>query len=398
MDGGCRSLVCFSWGAAPEVKLTVAKWYYCVLFTGTAIATWVLRDYAGEFLAQNISSFSYCREAGLTQGGDAERSCGGKEVALRVSFANFIFFSAHFLVCFMLKRKEDFRVDLHASLWVWKTLAWLGLLVGFMWLPSQAVYGYAQFARYASGIFLVLQLLLLVDFVYQVNEWLVGKDNKWSWALLVGGAAVAFSAGLVLIGFSYHLYAPKASCSLNIFFVTWALVLGLALVAVLFVPHRAPTAGLLTTSLVWLYVVYLTYSALSSEPEGDGSCVRGSGASAGWIGTVAFFIALAAVVYSTIEAGVSSRDMFGGGGGGGDDDLPYRPDFFHFVFMTASCYIAMLFTNWAVSGNTQAFELGAGWASTWVKVVSAWVCALLYGWSVVAPAIFKDRDFGASHA
>lgn len=38
------------------------------------------------------------RQAGVTQGGDAERSCGGKEVALRVSFANFIFFSAHFLV------------------------------------------------------------------------------------------------------------------------------------------------------------------------------------------------------------------------------------------------------------------------------------------------------------
>lgn len=63
-DGGgvCRSLVCFSWGVAVEIKLTVAKWYYCVFFMLTAIATWVLRDYAGEFLAQNISSFYFCRE------------------------------------------------------------------------------------------------------------------------------------------------------------------------------------------------------------------------------------------------------------------------------------------------------------------------------------------------
>ena len=69
-------------------------------------------------------------------------------------------------------------------------------------------------------------------------------------------------------------------------------------------------------------------------------------------------------------------------------------DFYHFVFMTASCYIAMLFTNWAVSGTTARFEIDRGWASTWIKIASAWTCALLYGWSVVAPAVLKDRDFG----
>lgn len=39
---------------------------------------------------------------------------------------------------------------------------------------------------------------------------------------------------------------------------------------------------------------------------------------------------------------------------------PSLQDFFHFVFMTASCYIAMLFTNWAISGSTQVRRGGAG--------------------------------------
>jgi hypothetical protein len=79
---------------------------------------------------------------------------------------------------------------------------------------------------------------------------------------------------------------------------------------------------------------------------------------------------------------------------GDDSEVPYRPDFFHLVFATASCYLAMLFTNWAVSTSKTAFELDRGWASTWVKIVSSWVCALLYTWTVIAPALLKDRDFG----
>ncbi|EFJ41981.1 hypothetical protein VOLCADRAFT_77374 [Volvox carteri f. nagariensis] len=395
----CLSLICFGgWDVSLRVRFTVAKWLYCVGFTATAIAVWVLRDYGGEFLAREVSSFKLCKQSSDPT---LVRSCAGKEVALRVSFANLIYFGAHLLGCLLLTRSEDPRVDLHAGLWVWQLVTWLGSLIGFMWLPNTALYGYAQFARYASGVFLILQLVLLVNFVYEINEWLVERDTRAAWAVLVGGTAVSFGGGLVgvvLTGITYHYYAPTGSCSLNLFFITWNLVVGLLLVGVLFVPGRAPTAGLLTSGAVWLYCSYLTYSALASEPANR--CVRGGGVSAGgWVGVVAFFIALAAVIYTTLDAGI--RDMFGGGksaaGSGGDDDsqeLPYRPDFFHLVFATASCYLAMLFTNWAVSQSTTAFEIDKGWASTWVKVASGWVCALLYGWTVIAPAVLKDRDFG----
>ncbi|KAG2494433.1 hypothetical protein HYH03_007485 [Edaphochlamys debaryana] len=384
-----RSLVaCVDSEAGPprlQTRFTIAKWFYCIGFAASAIAVWALRDYGGQFLADNVSSFDVCRQAA---DGAATAQCAGKEVALRVSMANLIFFGAHLLSCLLLTKAGDPRVNLHAGLWVWQVLAWVGSLIGFMWIPSSALVGYGQFARYASGIFLVLQLLLLVNFAYVVNEWLVAKDTRWAWALLVGGSTFAFAAGLVLTGVSYHYYAPAASCSLNIFFVTWNLVLGLALVGALFVPGRAPSAGLLTSSAVWLYCSYLVYSALASEPPNR--CIRGGGVSpSGWVVVVAFFISLASVIYATLDAGTSSSDMFGS-----DTELPYRPDFFHVIFASASTYIAMLFTSWAVSSSGSSFQLDVGWASTWVKIASSWACALLYGWSVVAPAVLKNREFG----
>jgi hypothetical protein len=55
---------------------------------------------------------------------------------------------------------------------------------------------------------------------------------------------------------------------LNTFFTTWSLIMGLVLVGVLFVPNRAPSAGLLTSGLVFLYCSFLLLSALASEPLG----------------------------------------------------------------------------------------------------------------------------------
>lgn len=38
-------------------------------------------------------------------------------------------------------------------------------------------------------------------------------------------------------------------------------------------------------------------------------------------------------------------------------------------------------------------HLNSNMASLWVKVVSSWMCIVIYGWTLVAPALFPDRDF-----
>lgn len=38
-------------------------------------------------------------------------------------------------------------------------------------------------------------------------------------------------------------------------------------------------------------------------------------------------------------------------------------------------------------------DVDSGWASVWVKIVSAWITSLLYAWTVAAPFVMEDRDF-----
>jgi len=70
-----------------------------------------------------------------------------------------------------------------------------------------------------------------------------------------------------------------------------------------------------------------------------------------------------------------------------------RPDFYHLIFMLASAYIAMIFTSWSLQGALHRLTNSKDWPSVWVKMCSQWLCVLLYIWSLIAPALLKDRHF-----
>lgn len=38
-------------------------------------------------------------------------------------------------------------------------------------------------------------------------------------------------------------------------------------------------------------------------------------------------------------------------------------------------------------------RIDVGWVSVWVKTSAQWVTGLLYLWTLVAPAMFPDREF-----
>lgn len=53
------------------------------------------------------------------------------------------------------------------------------------------------------------QILLLVNFFYEINRWLVRKDNFLAWTALVVGSAVTYGLGLAVVALCYRLYAPR---------------------------------------------------------------------------------------------------------------------------------------------------------------------------------------------
>ena len=86
-----------------------------------------------------------------------------------------------------------------------------------------------------------------------------------------------------------------------------------------------------------------------------------------------------------------------------DDDEPetkddersgtqYNYTLFHVIFLLATCWVATLLTqslNPQESGDFRA--VGRSYWASWVKIVSAWICYTIYGWSLVAPVVLPER-------
>ena len=77
-----------------------------------------------------------------------------------------------------------------------------------------------------------------------------------------------------------------------------------------------------------------------------------------------------------------------------DDCFQMIFSYFHFVFSLASLYVMMTLTYWFdISQVSEGIKI-MGLAPVWIKIVTSWICAGIYAWTVVAPAVLPDRDFG----
>ena len=87
---------------------------------------------------------------------------------------------------------------------------------------------------------------------------------------------------------------------------------------------------------------------------------------------------------------------------------------FHVIFAMGAMYVAVLLTDWYVlrldecptgvhaarnrnvvktehGGGDDDVYIGRSEVAMWVRVVSSWVCMLLYMWSLIAPVLMPDR-------
>ncbi|CAL1716600.1 unnamed protein product [Somion occarium] len=78
----------------------------------------------------------------------------------------------------------------------------------------------------------------------------------------------------------------------------------------------------------------------------------------------------------------------------------YNYSWFHVIFAIGAMYVAMLLTDWNVvkqvsgSGPSDPDDdvyIGRSEVAMWMRVVSSWICMLLYIWSLVAPVLMPDR-------
>ena len=107
---------------------------------------------------------------------------------------------------------------------------------------------------------------------YKINEVLVRNyeeaGDTCSGSILIGLTIMFTSISLVWLGFQYYWYH---GCGYNDVLISITIICGVAFYGLIFIRTR-PDASLLTSSVVLLYVTYLLWSALASNPNKDPEC------------------------------------------------------------------------------------------------------------------------------
>jgi len=185
------------------------------------------------------------------------------------------------------------------------------------------------------------------------------------------------------------------------------------------------TSGLLQSSFVTLYVIFLTWSAITNEKpdpvcnpswygiiKNNSTAIEATGSgSVGVSSIVALLIFFGLIIYSAMTSstkssggkllGISGNDETGtvvpksDGGKSYDDEeqsVAYNYSLFHFMFFLASFYVMMTLTNWLKPTN-DFYNFRQSNSAVWVKMASSWTCLALYCWSVIAPCVFRNRNF-----
>lgn len=276
------------------------------------------------------------------------------------------------------------------------------------------------------------------------------NSSKWQ-KFLITGTGIMYVGALAMTIVMYVLFCHN-NCTMNQVAVTINLLLSIITTGLSVHPKVQefnPKCGLAQSSMVAIYGTYLTMSALASEPD-DRQCnpfVRSSKTRkfSAILGSLFTFVAIA---YTTTRAAANSAfnsndqsifldggddigyegvtqsrnqlrseairqaveegalpesalydnawaETSGGSGSGGDDErvgTKYNYSLFHIIFFFATQWIAILLTINVTKDDVGDFiPVGRTYFYSWVKIISAWICYGLYGWTLVAPMVLPDR-------
>nr|CAD1829238.1 unnamed protein product [Ananas comosus var. bracteatus] len=167
---------------------------------------------------------------------------------LRVSLGNFLFFAIFALMMIGVKDQNDKRDAWHHGGWMAKIVFWAVLVALMFFLPNVVITIYETMSKFGSGLFLLVQVILLLDFVHTWNDaWVEKDEQKWYIALLVI-SVVCYLATYAFSGLLFMWFNPSGhDCGLNVFFIVMTMILAFAFAVVAL--HPQVNGSLLPASL-----------------------------------------------------------------------------------------------------------------------------------------------------
>mmetsp|Transcript_4846 Transcript_4846/g.11681 ORF Transcript_4846/g.11681 Transcript_4846/m.11681 type:complete len:467 (-) Transcript_4846:948-2348(-) len=446
VGGQICSCLCglLSKGGPPSREKLAGRWSrvaYLALAIVTILTAGVFRDTGPQTLA---GSDIFSKNMRCPDDNDSP-TCMGRAFVLRVCFATAVF---HLCLGLLTIGASDFsnpRVQLHTALWPMKMGMWLVLHLIVFFIPSSFFLGFGWVALVASIFFLLVQIVIFIEWIYEWNEaWIMldGADNiggPWHMIILaVSVACFGLSIGMTVVMFLWFGKntadpAEEGGCEVYTFFTSFNLILFLFLTVFSFrATEWMPATGIMPSSLVAAFMSFKVLTALYAQTKcnalsgaDDESIYKGPPEG---LTAISVIIAIVLAAYNSVmiskawedgdlglEAGPTQQkdrtvplvpmDILDGqqnsqeeGAGASEPEqeplkgpLGYNVAAFHFAFCLGILYVAMQLTNW--NEDYKPGEVDKSRASMWIKVCDSWVLAVAYFWSMIAPKVLTGRNF-----
>mmetsp|Transcript_8666 Transcript_8666/g.12583 ORF Transcript_8666/g.12583 Transcript_8666/m.12583 type:complete len:414 (-) Transcript_8666:190-1431(-) len=366
--------------------------------------------------------------------GDLLSQCAGNAGVYRSMFLTTLFF-------ILAAIASNVQPSLNREAWPAKYAVFFFSLLICVFVPNAPLFTgfYLWFARIGATVALVLQQVILIDIAYNWNDdWVdmandadrisYGSGSGWLKAI-VGTCVFMYSGAIVGISFLYHYFD---GCPENIWIITLTL---LGIIAMTAVQLSGSEGSLLTSGIISLYAVYLCFSTVSKNPNGQCNPRLGHNDVVGIVmGLTLTAISLAWTGWAwsaeqrlSVDNIQSTKAMSPSSSTNNTTssvnlDVPFlnseaqptqgivmeqttgtnthiSPDLWklNVIMALTACFVAMILTGWGtvqeLNENQNAANPTVGRVNMAMIGVSQWTAILLYMWTLLAPRLFPDRDF-----
>ncbi|XP_030276318.1 serine incorporator 3 isoform X4 [Sparus aurata] len=415
----CSSATCLMCSCCPSTRnSTVTRIIYAfILLLWTIVACIMLSPGVDQQL-KRIPGFCEGGAGSSIPGLQADVNCEmfvGYKAVYRICFGMSMWFLGFSILMINIKTSRDPRAAIHNGFWLFKFAALVAGTVGAFYIP----------------------------------------DGPFTYTLL-GVTIFNYILSFIAVVLFFVFYTKPDGCFINKFFISFNMLFCMV-ASIVSVWHKVqesqPRSGLLQSSIITLYTMFLTWSAMTNEPDracnpsllsiflqitsptltpleienqtavviiGTEEPVLTSPYVQWWDAQsiVGLAIFVLCILYSSIRSSnncqvskltMASKDSdilaeSGSSTGLSDeskgprrvedneqDMVQYSYSFFQFMLFLASLYIMMTLTNWY--SPDADYTITSKWPAVWVKITSSWVCLAMYIWTLVAPMILTNRDF-----
>ena len=173
---------------------------------------------------------------------------------------------------FILSRNA-IAAGFHDGCWGTKFFIVGGCYIASMWIPNNFMETYLVIAKYASALFLIYQSLLMLIVAFTINDQLISNyendhDSNCS-AVILLGVTLAVTVGN--LWWIVKMFMTFSGCGYNNVIMSVTLIAIIAMYVLNLLRSRKD-ATICTSSIAACYILYLQWTALSSD--NDHSCIK----------------------------------------------------------------------------------------------------------------------------